>query len=77
MLGAQGFHWCQLNVDWAVKTATTQTRACVGRFQNPSFSLVRAGGLGFYSRDFQSLGLKLTLMKALDPYKWRFNGRFA
>ncbi len=35
LVGAHGCHQCQLNVDWAVKTATTQTkpayRACAAR----------------------------------------------
>jgi hypothetical protein len=39
--------------------------------------LVREGGLCFYSRDFQSLGLKLTPMTAVRPYKWRFKEQIA
>ena len=34
-------------------------------------SLVRAGGLGFYSRDFQSLGLKLIPMDVLHATEKR------
>ncbi len=50
-------------------------RACAARsaprrFQNLDFSSVRAGGLGFCSRDFQSPRLKLTPMdNTLAPTK--------
>ncbi|MEP0877569.1 hypothetical protein NDA00_17310 [Funiculus sociatus GB2-M2] len=46
----------------AVKTAATQTKpACAGS-KSLNFPLVRAGGLGFCSREFHSPGLKLTPM---------------
>jgi len=77
MVGAQSLHWCQLDVNWAVKTAATQTKPAYAGFKNLSFSLVRDGGLRFYSRDFQSLGLKLIPMKALRPYRWWFKDKFA
>ena len=51
-----------LTIEKAVKTAATQTKPACAGFKTVYFSLVRAGGLGFYSRDFQSLGLKLTPM---------------
>ncbi len=55
-------HRCQLKLSWAVKTAAIQTKpACAGS-KTFDFPLVRAGGLGFCSRDFQSPGLKLTPM---------------
>jgi hypothetical protein len=40
--------------------------AC-GGFKTLEFPLVRAGGLGFYRRDFQSPGLKLTPMHSRAP----------
>ncbi len=54
IVGAHSCHWRQLNVDWAVKTAAIQTKpACAGS-KTSDFPLVRAGRLGFCSRDFQS-----------------------
>ena len=52
----------------AVETATTQTKPAYAGFKNLDFSLVRDGGLRFYSRDFQSLGLKLTAMERIAPF---------
>jgi hypothetical protein len=69
-------HWCQLNVSWAVETAATQTKPACAGFKTLEFPLVRAGGLGFYRRDFQSPWLKLTPMKALRPYRWSFKGKY-
>src|SRR4028118_34116 len=60
-------HWCQLNVSLAVKTAATQPKPAYAGLRNFDFPLVRAGGLGFYSRDFQSPGLKLTPMHSCAP----------
>jgi hypothetical protein len=37
---------------WAVETAATQTKPAYAGFRSLDFPLVRAGGLGFYSRDF-------------------------
>jgi hypothetical protein len=39
-------------VSWAVSTAATQTKPAYAGFRSLDFPLVRAGGLGFYSRDF-------------------------
>ena len=70
-------HWCQLNVSLAVKTAATQPKPAYAGLRNLDFPLVRAGGLGFYSRVsvagrdsvlFQSPGLKLTPMDISCPY---------
>ncbi len=55
-------HWCQLNVDLAVETAATQTKPAFAGFKTIDFSLVRAGGLGFYSCEFIRSCLKLTPM---------------
>jgi hypothetical protein len=44
----------------AVETATTQTKPAHAGLISLDFSLVRAGGLGFCSRDFQSPEFKLT-----------------
>ena len=56
-----------LTVSLAVETAATQTKPAYAGFSNLDFPLVRAGGLGFYSRDFQSPGLKLTPMGNAVP----------
>ncbi len=66
------FHWCQLNVDLAVETAATQTKPAYAGFKTPVFSLVRAGGLGFYSSEFHSPELKLTPMARFAPLHTRF-----
>jgi len=53
-------HWCQFKVGWAVKTAAIQTKPACAGFKILNISLVRAGGLGFYSRvsvHFIRLGL--------------------
>ena len=65
-----------LTVSLAVETAATQTKPAYAGFSNLDFPLVRAGGLGFYSRDsvagrasvhFQSPGLKLTPIDIIVP----------
>ena len=50
-----------------VETAATQTKPAEAGFKNFDLSLVRAGGLGFYSSEFDSPGLKLTLMDIIVP----------
>jgi hypothetical protein len=77
IVGTNSHHWCQLNVSWAVETAATQTKPACAGFKTLEFLLVRAGGLGFYRRDFQSPWLKLTPMIAIRPYRWWFNGNSA
>jgi hypothetical protein len=41
-----------LNLSWAVETAAIQTKPADTGYQILDFSLVRAGGLSFCSRDF-------------------------
>jgi hypothetical protein len=67
--GHDNIHRCQLNVSWAVKTAAIQTKPACAGFKTVDFSLVRVGGLGFYSSEFHSPGLKLTPMDNIVPLR--------
>jgi hypothetical protein len=67
-VGAQNLYWCQLKVSLAVETAATQTKPAYAGFKTPDFPLVRLRGLRLSSREFHSLGLKLTPLKTLRPY---------
>jgi hypothetical protein len=40
-----------------IKIAATRPKPAKARLKNLDLTLVRAGGLGLYSRDFQSFGL--------------------
>ena len=62
-------HRCQLKVSLAVETAAIQTKPAQAGYQIFDFSLVRVGGLRFSSREFYSLGLKLTPMAIAHPSK--------
>jgi hypothetical protein len=54
-------------MNWAVETATTQTKPAYAGFKNLDFSSVRAGGLGLSSCDFQSPRLKFDTNEGLAP----------
>ncbi len=77
MVGAQGFHWCQLNVDWAVETAAIQTKPACAGFKTLSSRQSAQADLVFIGATSSRHGLKLTRMKALRPYRWWFKGEFA
>jgi hypothetical protein len=68
-VGHGNAHPCQFKIGLAVETAATQTKPAYAGFRAFDFPSVRAGGLGFYSRDFQSLGLKLTPMGNAMPLR--------
>ena len=56
-----------LGLAWRLKPQLYKLApACAGS-KTLDFTLVRAGGLGFYSREFHSLGLKLTPMDNIVP----------
>jgi hypothetical protein len=57
-----------LTVSLAVETAAIQTKPACAGFKTVDFSLVRVGGLGFYSSEFHSAELKLTSMDNVVPF---------
>jgi hypothetical protein len=57
-----------------VETAATQTKPASAGFKNLNFSLIRAGGLGFCSREFHSPGLELTAMDIIVPLQANLYG---